>query len=128
VRGLGAVEVVDYHDPNWPDQVHGRFDGAVTAAIGTAAAALPLVRDGGRLCSLTSDAPPPQRGITSANLYVRPDAAQLAPLAEQVGEGTLRLAPEPVPLREGPAAFTRVGARRGARRTKLLITRAGATV
>ncbi|HMC69195.1 MAG TPA: alcohol dehydrogenase catalytic domain-containing protein [Mycobacteriales bacterium] len=29
VRGLGAVEVVDYHDPNWPDQVHGRFDGAL---------------------------------------------------------------------------------------------------
>jgi NADPH:quinone reductase-like Zn-dependent oxidoreductase len=110
LRGLGAAQVVDYHNPNWPDQVRGRFDAALTAAIGTARAALPLVRDGGRLCSLTSDAPAPQRGITSTNLYVRPDAAQLARLAEQLDEGTLRLAPEPVPLREGPAAVTRVAA------------------
>jgi hypothetical protein len=68
------------------------------------------VRDGGRLCSLTSDAPAPQRGIISTNLYVRPDAAQLARLAEQFSEGTLHLTPEPLPLREGPAAFTRVAA------------------
>ena len=121
LRGLGAAQVVDYHDPNWPDQVHGRFDGALIAASGTAAAALPLVRDGGRLCSLTSDAPPLQRGITSTNLYVRPDAAQLARLAEQVGEGTLHLAPEPLPLHEGPAAFTRVAAGRAGGRKIVLI-------
>jgi NADPH:quinone reductase-like Zn-dependent oxidoreductase len=112
LRGLGAAQVVDYHDPNWPDQVRGRFDAALIAASGTAGAALPLVRDGGRLCSLTSDAPPPERGITSTNLYVRPDAAQLARLAAQLNEGTLRLAPEPLPLREGPAAFARVAAGR----------------
>ncbi len=112
LRGLGAAQVVDYHDPNWADQVRGRFDAALIAASGTAGAAMPLVRDGGRLCSLTSDAPPPERGITSTNLYVRPDAAQLARLAAQLNEGTLRLAPEPLPLREGPAAFARVAAGR----------------
>jgi NADPH:quinone reductase-like Zn-dependent oxidoreductase len=121
LRGLGAAQVVDYHDPHWPDQVHGRFDGALTAASGTAAAALPLVRDGGRLCSLTSDAPPPQRGITSTNLYVRPDAAQLADLAQRLGEGRLQLMPEPLPLREGPAAFTRVAAGRTGGRKIVLI-------
>jgi NADPH:quinone reductase-like Zn-dependent oxidoreductase len=121
LRGLGAAQVVDYHDPNWPDQLRGRFDGALTAAVGTAATALPLVRDGGRLCSLTSDAPAPQRGITSTNLYVRPDAGQLARLAEQLGEGTLHLVPEPVPLREGPAAFTRVAAGRTGGRKIVLI-------
>jgi NADPH:quinone reductase-like Zn-dependent oxidoreductase len=121
LHGLGAAQVVDYHDPNWPDQVRGRFDAALTAASGTATVALPLVRDGGRLCSLTSDAPAPQRGITSTNLYVQPNAAQLARLAEQLSEGTLRLAPEPVPLSEGPAAVTRVAAGRTGGRKIVLI-------
>jgi NADPH:quinone reductase-like Zn-dependent oxidoreductase len=121
LRGLGAAQVVDYHNPNWPDQVPGRFDGALIAATGTAAAALTLVRDGGRLCSLTSDAPPPQRGITSTNLYVRPDAAQLAQLAQRLSNGTLHLTPEPLPLREGPAAFTRAAAGRTGGRKLVLI-------
>jgi NADPH:quinone reductase-like Zn-dependent oxidoreductase len=121
LHDLGAAQVVDYHDPNWPDQVRGRFDGALTAADGTAADALPLVRDGGRLCSLTSDAPAPQRAITSTNLYVRPDAAQLARLAERLGEETLHLTPEPHPLREGPAAFARVAAGRAGGR-KIVLT------
>jgi len=121
LRDLGAAQIVDYHDPNWPDQVRRRFDAALTAATGTAATALPLVRDGGRLCSLTSDAPPPQRAITSTNLYVRPDAAQLARLAQRLGEGTLHLAPEPLPLHEGPAALTRVAAGRAGGRKIVLI-------
>jgi NADPH:quinone reductase-like Zn-dependent oxidoreductase len=121
LRGLGAAQVVDYHNPNWPDQVHGRFDGALIAAIGTAAAALPLVRDGGRLCSLTSDAPAPQRGITSTNLYIRPDAAQLAQLAQRLSKGMLHLTPEPLPLRDGPAAFTRAADGRAGGRKIVLI-------
>ena len=86
-----------------------------------AEAALPLVRDGGGLCSLTSDAPAEERGITSTNLYVRPDAAQLAQLVRQVSEGTLRLMPEVHPLREGPAALTRVATGRASGRKLLLI-------
>jgi NADPH:quinone reductase-like Zn-dependent oxidoreductase len=121
LRGLGAAQVIDYRDPDWPGQARGGFDGALTAAAGTAQAALPLVRDGGRLCSLTSDAPAQERGITSTNLYVRPDGAQLARLARQVSEGTLRLAPEVHPLREGPAAFTRVTTGRAGGRKLLLI-------
>ncbi|MCX4460676.1 NADP-dependent oxidoreductase (plasmid) [Streptomyces sp. NBC_01340] len=106
--GLGAMEVVDYHDPNWSAKVRGGFDAALIIATSTADAALPLVRDGGRLCSLTSDAPPEERGITSWDLYVEPNAAQLVQLAEQAAAGTLKLAPEPLPLSEGPAAFARV--------------------
>ncbi|GAA5028945.1 NADP-dependent oxidoreductase [Streptomyces siamensis] len=106
--GLGATEVVDYHDATWSAKVRGGFDAALIIAAGTADTALPLVRDGGRLCSLTSDAPPAERGITSGDLYIEPDAAQLAQLAEQAAAGTLKLAPEPLPLSEGPAAFARV--------------------
>ncbi|MFC8521094.1 NADP-dependent oxidoreductase [Streptomyces sp. NPDC057257] len=106
--GLGAAEVVDYHDPTWSGTVRGGFDAALIIAAGTADAVLPLVRDGGRLCSLTSDAPAEERDITSWDLYVEPNAAQLVQLAEQAASGTLKLAPEPLPLGEGPAAFTRV--------------------
>ncbi|OLB81874.1 MAG: hypothetical protein AUI14_01760 [Actinobacteria bacterium 13_2_20CM_2_71_6] len=121
LRGIGAAQVVDYHDPTWPAQVRGHFDGALTAASDTAAAALPLVRDGGRLCSLTSDAPPPQRGITSTNLYVRPDAAQLAQLARRFSQGTLHLTPQPLPLNDGPAAYTRAAAARAGGKKIVLI-------
>jgi NADPH:quinone reductase-like Zn-dependent oxidoreductase len=120
--GLGAMEVVDYHDPDWPATVRGEFDGALIIATGTAEAALPLVRDGGRLCSLTSDAPAEERGITTWDLYVEPNAAQLVQLAEQAAAGTLKLAPEPLPLSEGPAAFARVaGGRAGGK--KIVLTR-----
>jgi len=121
LRGIGAAQVLDYHDPTWPAQVRGQFDAALIAASGTAAAALPLVRHGGQLCSITSDAPPPQRGITSTNLYVRPDAAQLAQLAQRLREGTLHLRPQPLPLRDGPAAFTRVAAGQAGGRKIVLI-------
>lgn len=121
--GLGAREVVDYHDPNWSTKVRGGFDAALTIATGTADAALPLVRDGGRLCSLTSDAPAEERGITSWDLYVEPNAAQLVELAEQAAAGTLKLAPQPLPLSEGPAAFARVVTGRAGGK-KIVLTRA----
>ena len=115
LRGLGAAEIIDYHDPNWPGQVRGGFDGTLIAAIGTGEAALPLVRDGRRPCSLTSDAPAEERGIASTDLYVRPDAAQLAQLVKQVSEGTLQLTPEVHPLREGPGRVHPRGHRTGQR-------------
>ncbi|MEU8831817.1 MULTISPECIES: NADP-dependent oxidoreductase [unclassified Streptomyces] len=121
--GLGAMEVVDYHDPNWSAKVRGGFDAALVIATSTADAALPLVRDGGRLCSLTSDAPPEERGITSWDLYVEPNAAQLVQLAEQAAAGTLKLAPEPLALSEGPAAFARVVTGRAGGK-KIVLTRA----
>ena len=88
-----------------------------------AEAVLPLVRDGGRLCSLTSDAPAEERGIASTNLYVRPAAqlAQLVKQVKQVSEGTLQLTPEVHPLREGLAAFTRVATGRASGRKLLII-------
>jgi NADPH:quinone reductase-like Zn-dependent oxidoreductase len=121
LRGLGAAEIIDYHDADWPRQARAGFDGALIAASGTAAAALPLVRDGGRLCSITSDAPAAERGIVSADLYVRPDAAQLARLAGQLNRGTLQLTAEVRPLREGPAAFTRAAAGQAGGRKLVLI-------
>ncbi|MGX1494890.1 NADP-dependent oxidoreductase [Streptomyces tendae] len=108
LREYGASEVIDYRDPAWSDRAQGGFDAALIAVPGTAARALPLVRDGGQLCSLTSDAPASERGIASTDLYVRPDAAQLTQLTTDLAQGRLRLAPEPVPLTDGPDAYDRV--------------------
>jgi NADPH:quinone reductase-like Zn-dependent oxidoreductase len=108
LRRLGAETVIDYHDPHGLEHADGPFDAAVIAAVGTAAAALRVVRDGGRLCSLTSDAPPAQRGITASNLYVRPDGQELARLADTLTDGTLEVQPEVLPLQDGGVALTRV--------------------
>ena len=78
--------------------------------MGTAAAAMSLLRDGGRLCSITSDAPPAERDITSANLYVRPDAGQLRRLAVEAAEGRLTLDTRAVRLEAAPTVAQQVTA------------------
>jgi NADPH:quinone reductase-like Zn-dependent oxidoreductase len=82
VIAAGAATVVDYHDPEWPQQIveaTGRpgVDAAANAAEGGAATALRAVRDGGRLATITTDPPQPERGIGIESVYVRSDAAQL---------------------------------------------------
>jgi NADPH:quinone reductase-like Zn-dependent oxidoreductase len=108
LRRLGAEEVLDYHDPEQLERCAGVFDAAVVAAIDTADAALRAVRDGGRLCSLTSDAPPPERGISTADLYVRPDGPELGRLAALVADGALAVDPEVLPLDAADVALRRV--------------------
>ncbi|HEX6470188.1 MAG TPA: NADP-dependent oxidoreductase [Streptosporangiaceae bacterium] len=94
VRSLGAVEVLDYHDGAWPARAReltggGGVDVAVNAAPGGAAATLSAVADGGRLATITSGAPPAERGIAVSDVYVRPDGGQLAALTALLAEGRL---------------------------------------
>ncbi|MFF0305569.1 NADP-dependent oxidoreductase [Streptomyces sp. NPDC004562] len=121
LRDFGASEVIDYHDPAWPERARTGFDAALIAAPGTASSALSLIRDGGQLVSLTSDAPRSERGIASTDLYVRPDAARLARLATDLAHGRLRVTPEAVPLVDGPSAYDRVAAGRTAGRKVVLV-------
>ena len=107
---LGAAEVIDSHAADWAESVEGPFDAALIAVYGNAAAAVTLVRDGGRLCSITSDAPPRVRDIESTDLYIRPDAAQLALLATLCADGRLELDASPVGLEDGPSTAERVAA------------------
>jgi NADPH:quinone reductase-like Zn-dependent oxidoreductase len=95
---LGAAHVVDYHDPEWADAAAARagadgFDAAVNAVPGGAASAVQLVRDRGRLTTITSDPPAGERQITITTLYVRPDGSQLRELVELVDAGTLHTEP-----------------------------------
>ena len=96
VSALGACHVIDYHDQDWPEQVHAITDGhgvaaAASAAPGGAASAIRAVADGGRLATITSDPPAEERGITVINVYVRPDGRQLRDLAARLGGGQLEI-------------------------------------
>jgi len=96
VTGLGARQVIDYHDQDWPAQVRAitanrGVDAAASAVPGGAASAIEAVADGGRLATITSGPPGEQRGITVSSIYVRPDGTQLRALAKQLGDGQLAI-------------------------------------
>jgi NADPH:quinone reductase-like Zn-dependent oxidoreductase len=96
VKALGAREVIDYHDQEWPEQVRaltGRqgVAAAVNAVPGGAVSAIRAVADGGRLATLTQDPPSRQRGITVSDIYVRADGEQLRKLAQRLGDGQLEI-------------------------------------
>jgi NADPH:quinone reductase-like Zn-dependent oxidoreductase len=96
VAALGARQVIDYHDQDWPSQVraltksHG-VAAAANAAPGGAASVLEAVADGGRLATITSDPPSQQRGITISSIIVRADGNQLRNLASLFGGGQLAI-------------------------------------
>jgi NADPH:quinone reductase-like Zn-dependent oxidoreductase len=95
VRRYGAHVVLDYHQPDWPSEVR-RLTGegvpvAVNAVPGAAAGLLPLVVDGGRLATITTDPPPGERGIQVSNVYVRPDGRLLEQLAARFAQRALAL-------------------------------------
>ena len=97
VRGYGATVVLDYHDPDWPTRVRDASPGRrgvgtlVNTAPDGAATALQTVADNGRLATITGDPPPPERGVTVADVYVRADGARLAALVAALGDGLLSL-------------------------------------
>jgi NADPH:quinone reductase-like Zn-dependent oxidoreductase len=93
LQGYGAT-VLHYHDPDWPARVRelageAGLGAAVHTVPGGSAAAVQLVRDGGRLATITHDPPAPGREIAIANVNVRPDGEQLASLSTLLGAGAL---------------------------------------
>jgi NADPH:quinone reductase-like Zn-dependent oxidoreductase len=97
LASLGVDAVVDYHDARWPQTVRGLTEGAgVTAAVNAAPGGegdtLSAVADGGRLATITGAPPPPERGVSIADVYVRADGEQLRQLAGPFAAGELRIA------------------------------------
>lgn len=114
LRALGASEVIDTHTDGWAQKSDRRFDAVLIAATGTAENAIGLLTDGGRLTSITSDAPDPIRGITTSNLYVQPDGRALGELAALAASGELRLDVQTTPIKDGAAIADQVaGGRSG---------------
>jgi NADPH:quinone reductase-like Zn-dependent oxidoreductase len=120
VLASGAATVIDYHDPDWPGLVvaataGGGVDAAANAAPDGAVLALPAVRDGGRLVTITSDPPQSERGIDVLSLYVRSDGEQLAAAGRDLAAGRLDFEPgASAPLAEADAALARAVAGGGA--------------
>ncbi|SFK75295.1 NADPH:quinone reductase [Amycolatopsis sacchari] len=113
VGRAGAVEVLDYRDRTWPERIRewtggAGVDSALNAVPGGSADTVRAVREGGRLATITGDRRPAGSGVSFADVYVRPDSAQLTKLSALLGEGKLSL---PVgvtlPLAEAAAALER---------------------
>jgi NADPH:quinone reductase-like Zn-dependent oxidoreductase len=121
VRDYGARLVVDYHDPAWPARVRDASPGrqgveaAVNAAPSGAATALQAVADEGRLATITTDPPPPERGVTVVDVYVRADGPRLAALVATLAQGQLSLrVAATLPLAEAATALRSAVAGRAA--------------
>jgi NADPH:quinone reductase-like Zn-dependent oxidoreductase len=96
LRQLGAAHVLDYHDPDWPEQARAIGDGLGVTAVANAvpngsAVAIGTVRDGGRLATITQDPPDEQRGIEISSVIVQPDGPALGELAELLAAGKLEV-------------------------------------
>ncbi len=101
VLSLGAELVVDYRDPRWPDEVRRWASGGVDAALAiqpnTAGPSLDVVRDSGRLVTVSGDPVPPQRGIRVEQFPHRADSSnEMAELVEDITSGRIRLVLEHV--------------------------------
>ena len=108
---LGAVDVLDYHEPDWPERVRALTNGGVQAAVNAARAgsadAVRAVRDGGRLATITADLPPAERGIALSDIVVVPDGARLARLISLLAPDAVMVAAS-YPLAEAAEAMARV--------------------
>jgi NADPH:quinone reductase-like Zn-dependent oxidoreductase len=113
----GAGLVVDYRSSGWVaeirDSTGGRgVDAAINAVPGGASTVLDLVRDNGRLATITSDPPPSVRGVGVRQINVLADGDRLQRLVGTLASGAINLEVSTVyPLEEAAEALEEV--RRG---------------
>ncbi|HKP88411.1 MAG TPA: NADP-dependent oxidoreductase [Thermoleophilaceae bacterium] len=96
VMALGAHLVLDYRDPEWTSHAmdaagSSGIRAAANAAPGGEVDALRALVNGGRLATITGAPPPKERGISIADVIVRPDGHQLRLLAASLAENKLHV-------------------------------------
>lgn len=96
LRALGAEVAVDYRDPDWAAQVLDWSPDGVDAALaiqpGTATTSLQVVRDGGKIVTISGDQVAAERHITIQQVAHHPETrAALARLAADVATGRVRV-------------------------------------
>ncbi len=113
LRAMGAERAVDYRDGQWPDQVRAWTPGGVDAALaiqpGTAPSAQSVVRDGGRVITVSGDTCPSERGIRVKQFMHRAETAgEKAALVDDITAGRIVLVLEHVyPFAEALTALRR---------------------
>lgn len=117
MRSLGAEQTVDYRDAHWPDEVRRWMPGGVDAAIAvqplTSAGSMGVVKDNGRIVSISGDDVTPERGIDVRLMDYEADVrAGLAQMLADVASGAMHLEVERVyPFDEASNALARVQTR-----------------
>ena len=119
LRSLGASEVFDYHDADWPQQVRAAVPGGVDLLFDGAGGqtrdqAVSAVRDGGRAVFIVLQGPAArlERGITGEPFAARVMRPRLEALSRLVDAGALRPQVSAVlPLDQARDALTLVAAR-----------------
>lgn len=98
MKALGLEQAVDYRDPEWPQQVRAWSGGGVDAALAiqpdTGRACVQVVRDGGRLVTVSGDSAQvtPERHITVQQIVHHPETQrEVAGLVRAVASGAVRL-------------------------------------
>jgi NADPH:quinone reductase-like Zn-dependent oxidoreductase len=114
LKALGANIVLNTEASDWTHQARQLRNGhGVTAAVnaipGAAHVVLPLVGEGGRLATLTSDPPAPERGVSVTSILVSPDGHALEELAQLAAHGDLTInVAASYPLRSSAQALAHV--------------------
>lgn len=97
MRSLGAEETVDYASTHWPEDVqrwsHGGVDAALAIQPKTAAGAIAVTREGGRVITISGygEEFPNERNISVAQMTHMSDSRQgVSRLLRSVSDGTIK--------------------------------------
>lgn len=114
---LGAEKTVDYHDPNWGEQVLQWMPAGVDAVLavqpGTSSQSLQVLKDAGALVTISGDALVSERGVRMSGVPYPMDVRdELVQLMTDIAEGALRVELERVyPFEQALAALAKVQTR-----------------
>lgn len=126
MQSLGAEKTVDYKDPDWVSQVKDWASGGVDAALaiqpGTGIGCLDVVKDSGKVVTVSGDQLSTARGIHVAQVLVSPETKKaLAHLASEVAAGRIHVEIEQVyPFELGVEALEKTETRHA--RGKIVLT------
>jgi NADPH:quinone reductase-like Zn-dependent oxidoreductase len=126
MTSLGAEQAVDYRDAHWVQHVLDWMPQGVDAALaiqpGTGTASLPVVRNGGKIVTISGDQVIPERGIQVEQITHHPETRQeISQLAADVAAGRMRVVIDRAyPFEEGLRALEQSATRHA--RGKIILT------